>query len=263
MTVLNAFNWTFDVPSMAPILTPHPETSFGLKTKMAIFVVIFGAFLGITRCIYIKTVTLKTKNTRVKCSSAANPQGTESSATRQFKRRKSKKVRKTRPTQAERLEEANRKWHQIYGSNNSDSEDHEDIATVPFGTVEITDAKKVSFRENIKDVYLIESKEEMRRLEKLQRMGFDVTIGRRQPSYWLRDYDLNTANCGNRYIPPSARLCSIFSRSVVHDHKETDCSMSIPIKWRNNPADVGILGQLDLDDDKVLEKMTTLPETTI
>ena len=261
MAFLNFFNWTFDVPSIAPTLTTHPETSFRLETKMAIFVVVFGAFLGITRCVYIKTVNLKTKNTGVKCGSTGDAQETGNSTTRQFKRRKSKKVRKTRPIQAERLEEANRKWHQIYGSENSDSEDHEDIATVPFGTVELTEAKRVSFRENIKDVYLIENKEEMRRLEKLRRLGFDVTIGRRQATYWLRDY--YTAKWGDRHIPPSARFCSVFSRSVVHDRKETECSMSVPIKWRNNAADVGILGQLYLDDDKVLERMTTIPETTI
>ena len=70
----------------------------------------------------------------------------------------------------------------MYCSDNSDYEEPENIATVPFGSLEITEVKKVSFRDTIQDVYFIESKEEMRRLEELQSMGYDVTITRPKPS---------------------------------------------------------------------------------
>ena len=268
--MVSFFNWTFVASSIAPITTPQPETHFGLKAKMTIVLVVLGTFLGMTRCIYV--IAFKTKNTGVMVTTL-DPREAVSPETRQCKRRKSKKARKKRQTKAELLEEVNRKWYKVYGAENSDSEDQDDIATVPFGTVEITEAKKVSFRENIKDVYFIESKEEMRRLERLQRMGFDVKIGRRQPYIWAQEQQkLKTVDREDKHklTVPTARFCPVFSNSVLQE--ETSCSTRMPMKWLYNSAYVQSAGAAgntsnydytSLDHDKTMVNVPMFSETSI
>lgn len=63
--------------------------------------------------------------------------------------------------------EVNERWLVMYCLDNLDCEEFEGIVIVLFGSFEIIEVKKVSFRDIIEDVYFIESKEEMKRLEEL------------------------------------------------------------------------------------------------
>lgn len=72
--------------------------------------------------------------------------------------------------------EVNERWLVMYCLDNLDCEEFEGIVIVLFGSFEIIEVKKVSFRDIIEDVYFIESKEEMKRLEELYSMGYYVII---------------------------------------------------------------------------------------
>lgn len=231
MNLFSAFNWTFEVPWQAPV-PKQEETVFSLKAKVTTALVILGVILVFGLGIYF--VTSKAQTESVARFSSPEFQTAGSVTRRQFKRRKTKKARKARLTKTERLQEVNRRWYEVYGSDNSDCEDLEDLATVPFGTVEITEVKKVSFRENIKDVYFIESKEEMRRLEQLHRMGFDVTIARRQSSVSAHEALATMANWDDKDLELASTplLCPSFDSSILEEDEEgTVGSQSMLRKW--------------------------------
>lgn len=183
MVLLKIFNWALELLSSASgtSQTPIPkskETGDGWYYS-AIVCLVLGSIFILFICIYAFVAKA------IRCTGRfATPQfpALLSEKRRQIKRRKSKKPCQKRLTKAQRLLEVNRKWSAMFCSDNSDCEEPEDIATVPFGSLEITEVKKVSFRDTIQDVYFIESKEEMKRLEKLQSMGYDVTVTRPKPS---------------------------------------------------------------------------------
>ena len=181
MVISEVFNWVFELPSSASGTLPTPiqeskDTGWHYSTIVCLVV---GAVFSLFLCIYAFAFEA------VKCTGTfATPQfpAILSYKKRNVKRRKSKKSSQKRLTKEQRLLEVNKKWSATYCLDNSDYEEPEDIATVPFGSLEITEVKKVSFRDTIQDVCFIESKEEMKRLEKLQSMGYDVTIARPKPS---------------------------------------------------------------------------------
>ena len=229
MIIFSAFNWTFEVPWQAPV-PKREEPVVSLKAKVTTALVILGVILVFGLCIYF--IASKAQTESGARFSSPEFQTAGSVTRRQFKRRKTKKARKTRLTKTERLQEVNRRWYEVYGSDNSDCEDLEDLATVPFGTVEITEVKKVSFRENIKDVYFIESKEEMRRLEQLQRMGFDVTVARRQSSVNAHEALATMANWDDKDLSSTPLLCPSFDSSILEEDEEgTVGSPSMLRKW--------------------------------
>ena len=181
MVLLEFFNWELALPSsisetLLASLQGRKETSWCYSEFVCL---VLGAVLILLSCFYV----FATKT--IKCTGTfATPQfpAILSSKKKKIKRHKPKKSSQKRLTKAQRLLEVNRKWSAMYCSDNSDYEEPENIATVPFGSLEITEVKKVSFRDTIQDVYFIESKEEMRRLEELQSMGYDVTITSPKPS---------------------------------------------------------------------------------
>ena len=80
------------------------------------------------------------------------------------------------------LEEVNRKWSAMYSAENwRQAESWEPSPSPSCESLNSVEIKRVSFRSVIKDVYYIESKEEMQQLEELQRMGYDVKISRPGP----------------------------------------------------------------------------------
>lgn len=185
MVLLEFFNWELALPSsisetLLASLQGRKETSWCYSEIVCL---VLGAVLILLSCFYV----FATKT--IKCTGTfATPQfpAILSSKKKKMKRHKPKKSSQKRLTKAQRLLEVNRKWSAMYCSDNSDYEEPENITTVPFGSLEITEVKKVSFRDTIQDVYFIESKEEMRRLEELQSMGYDVTITRPKP--FARDH---------------------------------------------------------------------------
>lgn len=201
MVLLEFFNWVFELPSSASGTLPTPiqnstETGWFYSTIICLIV---GAVFILFTCIYAFVAEA------IKCTGRfTTPKfpAILSYKKKKIKHRKSKKPSQKRLTKAQRLLEVNKRWSAMYCSDNSDCEEPEDIATVPFGSLEITEVKRVSFRDTIEDVYFIESKEEMKRLEELQSMGYDVTIERPKPS--ARD-----------------RACKKATEAAVFEEKET------------------------------------------
>ena len=271
MTLFSPFNLTFEVPWQAPVPKPQ-ETAFSLKAKVTTGLVVLAVILVFGLCIY---VCIASKTQTQSGARLATPafQTAGSGTRRQFKRRRAKKARKTRLTKTERLQEVNRRWYEIYGSDNSDCEDHEDLATVPFGTVEITEVKKVTFRENIKEVYFIESKEEMRRLEQLHRIGYDVTIARRQLSAAARDDLASTANCDHKDLASMPFLNPSFDSLISEEEEETVSSPSMQRKWLSSEdfglessetsSDEGRLISVGHDERLLLLNIPLLSETAL
>ena len=242
MTLSNIFNWTFRANSQAP----KPETE-GLALRVyatvAIPFLIFGFILALIPVFYSFTASTQTSGGM---SDMRESPLVGSVRKRQIKRRKAKKGRKPRLTKAQILQEVNRKWYEMYGSENSDCEENNDLGTVPFGSVEITGVKKVSFRDIIKDVYLIESKEEMKRLEHLQKLGYDVTIGIHQTSARDIARELEPAQKfayfkDNGVI--SAPLLFPFLNSPIDEKEASDVSPWVVKKWRN-------ASDLEMEDSK-------------
>lgn len=229
MVLTKIFHWTFELPLSAIWQTPVPkpkETGWRYSTMTTIVFVSVGAILILL--IFIYAYFTETTKCRRRFAPPEFPV-LVSDKKRQIKRRKSKKTSK-RMTKAQRLLEVNRKWSAMYCSDNSDCEEPEDIATVPFGSLEITDVKKVSFRDSIQDVYFIESKEEMKRLERLQSMGYDVTIT--GPLTSARDHHAckkttKAAVCEEKETVLALALCSTFDNSI--DKKEEPDIF--PKKW--------------------------------
>ena len=274
MALFNVFNWTLETSSQAP-MPKTEETVFRLLTTMAIALLVLGGILALI--IFIYFFTTNARKSGGKFADLASPESSVvgSVKRRQFKRRKTKRASKTRLTKAQRLQEVNRKWYEIYGSDNSDCDDQEDLATVPFGTVEITEAKKVSFRESIKDVYFIETKEEMRRLEQLERMGCDVTIGRHKPfagefprEQLARELAPNLASCEDKGIVSAPLLYPPFGSSV-YEPEEAGVSPKMLKKWLNAGdferegyetfSDEGLLNHHILDAE---ERLVNIPLLT-
>jgi len=201
MVLLEFFNWVYKLPSSAsgtwqtPIEKPK-ETGWYYSTIICLVV---GVCFILFSCIYAFTAEAIKSTGRF-----ATPQfpAILSCKEKKIKRRKSKKSSQKRLTKVQRLQEVNKRWSVMYCSDNSDFEEPEDIATVPFGSLEITEVKKVSFRDTIEDVCFIESKEEMKRLEELQSLGYDVTIKSPKPS--ARD-----------------RACNKATEAAVFEEKET------------------------------------------
>ena len=180
MALLNFFNWVFEFPSTASGTWPTPiqeskETGWCYSTIICLVV---GAVFILLSCICAFSVKA------IRCTGnfgTAQFPTILSYTKKKIKRRKSKKSGQKRLTKAQKLLEVNERWLAMYCSDNADCEEPEDITTVPFGSLEIAEAKKVSFRDTIADVCFIESKEEMKRLEELQSMGYCVAIKRPKP----------------------------------------------------------------------------------
>lgn len=64
----------------------------------------------------------------------------------------------------------------MYGLENLEGEEVEVIGIFFFGCLLVKRERKVSFRDSLQDVYYIESKEEVKRFEKLNNMGYNVVI---------------------------------------------------------------------------------------
>lgn len=180
MVLLEVFNWAFEFPtSMSGTLpTPIQKSKETGWCYSAIICLVVGAVFILFSCIYAFTAEA------IRCTEKFGaPQFPTilSYKKNKTKRRKSKKSSQKRLTKAQKLLEVNERWSAMYCSDNSDCEEPEGIATVPFGSLEIIEVKKVSFRDVIEDVYFIESKEEMKRLEELHSMGHYVTIKTPRP----------------------------------------------------------------------------------
>ena len=253
MVLMKVFQWTFELPLSTTwqAAIPKPkETGWHYSAMAMIVFVIVGTSLILFIYFYAYATEAKKFGRRF-----ATPEfpALGSDKKRQNKRRKSKKTTKQRMTKAQRLLEVNRKWSEVYCSENSDCEEPEHIATVPFGSLEITDVKKVSFRDSIQDVYFIESKEEMKRLEKLQRMGYDVTITR--PQYSARDDHASkkttkTAVCEEKETVLARALCSTFENCIYK--KEDPDSLGV-LKKRVNATDFQIEDVKTINDEDSFE----------
>ncbi|XP_078383475.1 uncharacterized protein LOC144666011 [Oculina patagonica] len=232
MVLTKIFHWIFELPLSAIWQTPTPkpkETGWHYSTMTMIVFVSVGTILILF--IFIYAYAAEARRYRRRFAIPELP-ALVSDKKRRVKRRKSTKTGKQRMTKAQRLLEVNRKWSAMYCSpDNSDCEEPEDIATVPFGSLEITEAKKVSFRDSIQDVYFIESKEEMKRLERLQNLGYDVTITR--PLTSARDHackkTTKTAVCEEKETVLAPTLFSTFE-NYINKKEEPDIS---PKKWLN------------------------------
>ena len=201
MVLLEFFNWVFEFPSAGSgtLLTPMQKSKETGWCYSKIICLIVGAVVILFSCIYAFTAEA------IRCKGKFRaPQFPTilSNKEKKIKRRKSKKSSQKRLTKAQKLLEVNERWSAMYCSDNSDCEEPEGIATVPFGSLEITEVKKVSFRDTIEDVYFIENKEEMKKLEELQRMGYYVTIKRPKP-------------------PARDRACTKATEAAVFEEKET------------------------------------------
>ena len=231
MVLLNFFNWVYELPSSASATLPTPiqkskETGWYYSTIICLVV---GVVFILLSCIYAFTAEA------IKCTGRfATPQfpAILSCKEKKIKRRRSKKSSQKRLTKAHRLQEVNKRWSVMYCSDNSDCEEPEDITTVPFGSLEITEVKKVSFRDTIEDVYFIESKEEMKRLEELQSMGYDVTIKRPQPS--ARDSACNKA-----------------TEAPVFEEKETVLAPSMCSTFDNYSDNIALKKFVDAKDSEM------------
>ena len=233
MVLLEFFNWVFELPSFASgtLPTPIQNSKDAGWYYSTIICLIVGAVFILFSCIYGFTVEA------VKCTGRfATPQfpAILSYKKKKIKRcgRKSKKSSQMRLTKAQRLQEVNKKWSALYCSDNSDCEELEDIATVPFGSLEITEVKKVSFRETIEDVYFIESKEEMKRLEELQSMGYDVTIKSPNPS--TRD-----------------RACKKATEAAVFEEKETVLAPGVCSTFDNYSDKIALKKLVDVKNSQM------------
>ena len=162
---------------------PKPKTEgLDLRTLAAMAMVILIVALLSALIFLLYSFTAKTQSSGGQNDKQQEPLVFGDLKQRPLKRWKVKKAGKKKKKKAKILEEANRKWHEMYGSDNSEYEEKKDLRTVPFGSMEMIAAKRVSFKDSIKDVYLIENKEEMKRLERLRKSGYDVTIRRHHPS---------------------------------------------------------------------------------
>ena len=235
MVLIKLFRWTFELPLSTTWPTPLPkskEAGWHYSTVTIVVSVIVGAIFILCICIYVFVAEAMKSRRRF---AIPDFPATVTDRRKKIKRQKSRKGSKQRMTKAQRLLEVNRKWSEIYCSENSDDEEPEDSATVPFGSLEITGPKKVRFRNSIQDVYFIESKEEMKRLEKLQSLGFDVTIKRPRPS--ARDYackeTIKTAVCEEKETAwTPADLCSTIN-DFINKTEEPDISSRVLKKWVN------------------------------
>lgn len=162
---------------------PKPKTEgLDLRTLAAMAMVILIVALLSALIFLLYSFTAKTQSSGGQNDKQQEPLVFGDLKQRPLKRWKVKKAGKKKKKKAKILEEANRKWHEMYGSDNSEYEEKKELRTVPFGSMEMIAAKRVSFRDSIKDIYLIENKEEMKRLERLRKSGYDVTIRRHHPS---------------------------------------------------------------------------------
>lgn len=273
MALLNAFNWTSESTLQAP--TPKTDRlAFHVRyTKLSIALLVLGVILVLSLCIYLFAV--KVRGCERRFATLEESPMIRSIRRKQFKRRKTKKSSKTRLTKAQRLEEANRKWYEIYGSDHSDCNDQEDLATVPFGTVEIKEAKKVSFRESIKDVHFIESKEEMRLLEQLQRLGYDITIAKRQPSCACeiaRERPQETPICEDKgaifpLLNPPFNICQIYEQEgtgvTPKPSKKWLSAEDFEMEGSKAFDDQGLLNHHVLDNEEKLVNLPLLTETSV
>ena len=176
---MNIFNWLFG----ERLQPPKPKTEgLDLRTLAAIAMVTLIVALLSALIFLLYSFAAKTQSSDGQNDTQQEPLMFGDLKQRPLKRWKVKKAGKKKKKKAQMLEEANRKWHEMYGSDNSDYEEKKDLRTVPLGSMEMIAAKRVSFRDTIKDVYLIENKEEMKRLERLRKSGYDVTIRRHHPS---------------------------------------------------------------------------------
>lgn len=176
---MNIFNWLFG----ERLQPPKPKTEgLDLRTLAAMAMVILIVALLSALIFLLYSFTAKTQSSSGQNDKQQEPLVFGDLKQRPLKRWKVKKAGKKKKKKAKILEEANRKWHEMYGSDNSEYEEKKELRTVPFGSMEMIAAKRVSFRDSIKDVYLIENKEEMKRLERLRKSGYDVTIRRHHPS---------------------------------------------------------------------------------
>ena len=248
MALLNFFNWVFEFPSSASGTWPTPiqeskETGWCYSTIIclvvgAVFILLSWNF-GTAQFPTILSYTKK-----------------------KIKRRKSKKSGQKRLTKAQKLLEVNERWLAMYCSDNADCEEPEDITTVPFGSLEITEAKKVSFRDTIADVCFIESKEEMKRLEELQSMGYCVAIKRPKP-------------------PARDRARKKATEAAVFEEKETALAPAMCSTWnhysdkitlkklvdaKNSPMGGAKIGSYEyriFKDEERLLKIPLLRESTV
>ena len=179
MKAMNIFNWLFG----ERLQPPKPKTEgLDLPTLIAIaMIILIVALLSVLIFLFCSLIA-KPQSSGGQNDTQQEPLMIGDLKQRPLKRWKAKKAGKKKKKKAQILEEANRKWHEIYGSDNSDYEEKKDLQTLPFRSMEMIAAKKVSFRDTIKDVYFIENKEEMKRLERLRKLGCDVTIGGHHPS---------------------------------------------------------------------------------
>jgi len=233
MKAMNIFNWLFG----QRLQPPKPKTEgLDLRTLAAIAMVILIVALLSALSFLLYSFTAKTQSSCGQNDTQQEPLVFGDLKQRPLKRRKVKKAGKKKKKKAQMLEEANRKWHEMYGSDNSDHEEKKDLRTVPFGSMEMIAAKRVSFRDTIKDVYLIENKEEMKRLERLRKSGYDATIRRQHPSVceisrehalndtYGEDFDENTRehetkctyseDLNKEHTSPTQLLDSCFDRHV-------------------------------------------------
>lgn len=238
MILLNVFKWIFEIPSSTNSglqnLIIKTGAIDGNISATVIAILIVGVIFILITCIY----ALAAKKGRQNGTFATQqfPIFINSGQKRRTKRRKPKKsASKQRFTKAQKLREVNIKWSAMYCSENSDCEEAEDSAVIPFGSLEVTRTRKVSFRDSIQDVYFIESKEEMKRLEKLHDMGYDVTITR--PTRSARGHTCQKATkiavCEEKETVYTLATCSTIADNYSYKG-EPDTSLRLLKKWQSD-----------------------------
>ncbi|XP_022785561.1 uncharacterized protein LOC111325910 [Stylophora pistillata] len=204
--------------SQNPII--KPERTDGYVTVIIVFII--GVILILIICIYLLTSRTEKQNG----ASAARqfPVFISGGDKRSIKCRR-KSSNKLRLTKSHKLLEVNRKWSAVYSAENTGGEETDVTWTIPFGQISVPRARKVTFRDSIQDVYYIESKEEVKRLEKLNNMGYDVTIKRltcsaRHPASKIT---LKTGVCEEKQTVSYPITCSTTADNYICKGKLDSC----------------------------------------
>ena len=238
MVLFRIFNWTFQLIPSFTSATPQMliQKSKGTAWFYSPMVDTFLLVVGVVLILFIFCIYAFASEARKCRGTFATPESPvlTNGRKRQIKRRKGKKSGKQRLTKAQKLLEVNKKWFAMYYSENSACEEQEDITTVPFGSLEITEAKKVSFRDSLQDVYFIESKEEMKHLEKLQSMGYDVTITRSRDH--ACEKATKTALCEEKETAVLTPALNPTLDTSIYEREESDSSPRVLKKWLNTSS---------------------------
>ena len=212
----------------------------GYVTGIVIFII--GVVFILIICIYL--LTFRTEKQNRTSATRRFPVFISDGEKRPIKCRKLRKSSsKLRLTKSHKLLEVNRKWSAMYSSENSEGEEAEVTGTFPFGRLSVKRERKVSFRDSLQDVYYIESKEEVKRLEKLNNMGYNVAITRPLCSahHHSSNITLKNAVCEEKQTVSYPVICSTITDNYIFKRKfdnskslEESCQKATELETKDN-----------------------------